>query len=67
MENHKPFINIPLTMTVSLIVANVLFMVLYPENWPVGLLGAVFFILCLVKAARKKLPAPTFVDSSGKQ
>lgn len=67
MENDKPFMNIPLAIYWSLIVANLLFAILYPENWIVGLLGALFFLVCWIKSGRKKLTTPKLLDSSGKE
>lgn len=67
MESEKPFMNIPLAINVSVIVANVLFALLYPEWWFVGVLGAVFFIVRLIKSGRKKHPIPKLADSSVKE
>jgi hypothetical protein len=41
--------NLQLTIYISMVVANVLFVLLYPEHIVIGVIGAIFFLVLLAR------------------
>lgn len=56
-SKHSDFLlnarNLQLTIYISMVVANVLFVLLYPEHIVIGVIGAIFFLMLLMRFWRK--------------